>query len=175
MNNKQEIWKDIKGYEGLYKISSLGRVYSHVTYRYLKYGINKKTGYPAVCLFKNGKYATKKLHRLIAEAFIPNPLNLKEVDHIDRNKKNFNINNLRWVTHSQNMLNSNAGKWFKKGEPRPETGKPVMCIETGIIYESAQEAQRQTQISASSINNACNNFAGGYHWKRIDKKNMLKP
>ena len=96
-----ELWKDIKDYEGLYQVSNFGRILS-LNYRrtgkseLLKPG--KDTyGYYQVVLRKNGEPKTIKVHRLVAEAFIPNPENKPTVDHIDRNKLNNFVGNLRWA------------------------------------------------------------------------------
>ena len=106
-----EIWKDVVGYEGLYKVSNRGKVRSlsrlvlradgkplTIREKILKPAVDKK-GYLRTCL---GSCNTVKLHRLVAIAFIPNPLNLPEVNHIDGNKLNNSVENLEWVTHKQN-------------------------------------------------------------------------
>ena len=110
----EEIWKDIDGFEGLYQISNLGRVKS------LKRKVITKNGHyqgynekilklsktnRCVLLCKNGKIFPKLVHRLVAQAFIPNPENKPCVDHIDTDMKNNNVNNLRWVTQKENCLN----------------------------------------------------------------------
>ena len=97
-----EIWKDINGYEGCYKISNTGKVYSCKNQKILRTFTDKK-GYCYTVLFKDKKQRTKSIHRLIAEAFIPNPENKPEVNHIDHNKRNNNIDNLEWVTHFENI------------------------------------------------------------------------
>lgn len=100
------IWKDIEGYEGLYKISnqgavkSLGNSFSRKE-KLLKFDYSKE--YPKLELFKNGKRSRKLLHRLIAEHFIPNPDNLPFVNHIDNNKRNYNILNLEWCSPKYNV------------------------------------------------------------------------
>lgn len=164
----EEKWKDIQGYEGYYKISNKGRIYSYFTHKYLTPAQNN-IGYMFVSLGKviNNEYKTKgfKLHRLVATAFIPNPQNKRCVDHIDGDKTNNSVDNLRWCTHKENCNNPNTK--HQKGIPKPELGKPVMCIETGIVYDSAAEAYRQTKIKSWSILNACKTEAGGYHWKFV--------
>ena len=99
-----EIWKLIEGHPN-YMISNHGRIYSLKRKIYLKPALNNH-GYYYVNLNKK----SIKVHRLMAENFIPNPLNLEMVDHIDRDKKNNQLNNLRWVTPSMN--GQNAGKYI---------------------------------------------------------------
>ena len=113
----KEIWKDIKGYEGLYQVSNLGNVRSLITYKYskkqnkcieiirekvLKPSIDKHN-YKFVVLTRNRIRKTIKVHRLIAENFIENTNNKPLINHIDGNKLNNNINNLEWVTNSENI------------------------------------------------------------------------
>lgn len=101
--------KDIKGYEGLYKISKDGRVFSLYKNSYLK--PQKHTGgYFFIGICKNGNKKTKTIHRLVAKAFIDNPLNKKEVNHINGIKTDNRVENLEWVTRSENELHA-----YKKG------------------------------------------------------------
>jgi len=99
----------VRGYEGLYEVDELGNVYSivhnaHRRKRQLKPFVNSQ-GYLKVNLYDaDGKYKKKYIHRLVAEAFIPNPLNKPNVNHIDANVKNNNVNNLEWCTQSENLL-----------------------------------------------------------------------
>jgi hypothetical protein len=102
----QEEFRPIKNYEGLYEISNFGRVKNLISGKILKNTLNKTTGYYVVKLSKNDKLKMKLIHVLIAQAFLPNPANKQKVDHIDRDTKNNNIDNLRWVTSSQNRMNS---------------------------------------------------------------------
>ena len=97
--------KDIKGYEGLYAITTEGDVYSYKYKKFLKPRVNHK-GYLYVNLWKDGKVKTYSLHRLVAEAYIPNPDNLPQVDHIDENKTHNYVNNLQWITHRDNNRKS---------------------------------------------------------------------
>ena len=98
-----EVWLQIKDFEN-YEISSLGRVRNTKTGRILK--LAKKGGYMVAGLSSNSKGKSIAVHRLVALTFIENPENKQLVDHIDGNGKNNCINNLRWATHLQNMMNS---------------------------------------------------------------------
>jgi hypothetical protein len=98
----EEIWKDVVGYEGVYKVSNLGNVKTK-TGRIRKHRLTTD-GYPYVTLIKNGKRKDKSIHRLVATAFIPNPENLPVVRHLDDCRTNFQISNLCWGTTKQNMM-----------------------------------------------------------------------
>lgn len=96
----KEIWKDIKGYEGLYQVSNLGNVKSLKTNKNLYYS-NSNNGYLRVGLFKN-KRKMFSIHRLVAENFIPNPNEYLVVNHKDFNQKNNKVDNLEWCTSKEN-------------------------------------------------------------------------
>lgn len=100
-----EIWKDIPNYENLYQVSNYGRVRSlHNRFKnktYLK-GCKNSKGYLLVTLCKNHTQKAFNIHRLVAEAFIPNPNNLPCVNHIDENKINNIFTNLEWCTYQYN-------------------------------------------------------------------------
>lgn len=121
-----EIFKDIKGYEGIYKISNLGRVLSVKSNKFLKC-YDKPNKYKRVSLNINSVGKTFCVHRLVAEHFIPNPLKKLTVNHKDGNKRNSNVNNLEWATLSENMKHAfNTGLMKnvfilkgKKGENHP--------------------------------------------------------
>lgn len=114
----EEIWKDIDGYEGFYKVSNVGRVKSldrlvngnHITcdFQYVKGKLLKlqrdKCGYWRVNLRKNGVNKMFLVHRLVAKAFIPNPNNFPYINHKDENPSNSNVNNLEWCTGQYNVL-----------------------------------------------------------------------
>ena len=110
-----EIWKPIKGYEGLYEVSNLGRVKSLVNnkgqYREKILKHNIRNGYPSVTLCKNKKLKSFAIHRLVAEAFLPNPDNLPCVNHKDENRLNNFVDNLEWCTYSYNV---NYGTGLKR-------------------------------------------------------------
>ena len=119
MESIAEIWKDVQGYEGLYQVSNLGRVkslgrfvvrpLSQKGYRWKAEKILKPRknhyGYLRFNLYKDGKRKTISVHRLVAIAFIPNPENKPQIDHINADKTNNTVNNLRWVTCKENINN----------------------------------------------------------------------
>lgn len=106
-----EIWKPIKGYEGYYEVSNLGRVKrlegydggGHWVKEHLMKITPDKGDYPCVSLSREGIAKKVPIHRIMAEAFIPNPCNKPQVNHIDENKDNYDLSNLEWVTAKENM------------------------------------------------------------------------
>lgn len=105
---EQEIWKDIEGYEGLYKISSFGNVFSVRRNRIM--ATRKWNKYEVLSLRKDNQRKTFYISRLVAQNFIANPENKKLVDHIDRNTSNNHISNLRWATLAENLANQLSRK-----------------------------------------------------------------
>lgn len=97
----REKWKTIKGYRGLYKVSNRGRVL-YIKTNTIKHSYLNRQGYHQITLFKNGVKKSFKLHRLVAQAFIPNPLNKPFINHIDGDKDNNRVCNLEWVTSAEN-------------------------------------------------------------------------
>lgn len=111
-----ERWVDVIGFSGLYKVSSIGRVLSisrkvkntekstYMTKTKYLVGHKNKKGYVVYSLRKDNKYFSLYLHRIVATAFIPNPYNLKSVNHIDGNKDNNGVSNLEWLSLRDNSL-----------------------------------------------------------------------
>ena len=159
-----EIYKDIEGYKG-YKISNYGNVKSLGNDKTRKEKILKpakdKDGYLYVGLCKQGKIKMCKVHRLVAQTFIPNPNDLPQVNHKDEDKINNHVTNLEWCTNEYNI---------NYGTRNQRTSKQVICLETGVIYYSLKEVQRQLGFAQSAISNACNGKykqAYGYTWKYV--------
>ena len=99
-----ERWKHVRGYEGLYKVSDKGRLVGVKSGRILKPQVNKTGGYLQVMLYKPGRVRPRfSVHRLVAEAFVPNPLNKPQVNHINEDKLDNRACNLEWVTASENI------------------------------------------------------------------------
>lgn len=169
-----EQWKEIEGYEGLYAVSTTGRVYSFRRGIIMSGGLVK--GYWQVCLTKNGVQTNFYVHRLVAAAFIPNPDNLPIVNHIDEDKTNNNIENLEWVTYQENTLHSLANCKKQEGQKkRGPKGKKVNQYSIDGIFlqtwSSMTEAAKALNISPSSISLCCKGrygSAGGFIWRKID-------
>lgn len=161
-----EKWLDISGYEGLYQVSNLGMVKRVTTGRLLKPQFDGR--YYHVVLCKNNKSKTRAIHRLVAETFIPNPDKLPTVNHKDEDKLNNTVLNLEWCTQKYNI---NYGVGLLKRALA--TSKPVLCIETGIRYQSAKEAERVTKIDRRHICDCCRGkrkTTGGCHWQYAIKQ-----
>lgn len=93
--------KDIEGYEGRYAVTEDGQVWSHISHKFLHPKVARNQ-YREVCLYKDGRKKMFYVHRLVAAAFIPNPDNLSEVNHLDFDKGNNDVSNLEWTTSSGN-------------------------------------------------------------------------
>ena len=143
-----EIWKPIKDFENIYEISNLCKV-RNIKKNKLKGTWLDNFGYVCVSLYKNNKKYNRKLARLLAETFIPNPENKPTIDHIDRNKLNNDLSNLRWADYTLQNENRKIGHINGKREQK------VICIDTGKIFNSITEASNYYNISIASINMCC--------------------
>lgn len=174
--------KEIKDFPK-YFVDNSGNVFSKKREKIKKLNPAISTnGYMFVCLRKNNKTFIKRIHRLVAEAFILNPDNKTEINHIDGNKLNNNIVNLEWcnrsenIKHAFNILKRNKIWLNKFGKNNPHS-KPVFQIKNkNIIAEFAgiAEAARITGINKSSIWSCCHNeylSAGGFQWEYKKMKN----
>lgn len=188
----EEIWKDIKGYEGLYQISNLGNVKK---IKNKKYNINKKEveekeinkyisigkhklGYKNVKLTdKNGIRKNLFLHRIIAEAFIENPNNFNIINHKDGDKSNNDINNLEWTSQKDNVNHAwknglcenvrkvcaiNGRKKSKKIIQKNKNGEVIK------VWNSTMDIERELGILHNNITSCCKHYnrtAGGFIWE----------
>ena len=185
---EKEEWKEVPGYRGIYEISNFGRVKSlerTIVYPPSKFYPNGRTrvlkekiltpcvdkkGYQFVQLFTNGNFRSKRVHRLVAEVFIPNIHNFEQVNHKDENKKNNCVDNLEWCTLIYNV-NYGTGKYRKTLKKRI----PVMQydLEGNFIreYESATAAVKylgKKQGNANVLLDTCRGkykYMFGYIWK----------
>lgn len=175
----KEVWKDIKGYEGLYQISNQGRVKS-VKKDLIMSPCIRQHGYLAVQLFGRGGhpkrgFKTFSIHRLVAEAFIPNPESKTEVNHINEDKTDNRVENLEWATRVENCnhgtLRGRKSEWMTNN---PKRSRPVAQLtldgERIATYPSIHEAYRVTGVYPDNIWRACNGVysqAKGYMWRYI--------
>ena len=166
---------DIKGYEGLYAVTPDGRVWSYRSNRWLSL-VKDKAGYFQVCLCKDGEETKPLVHRLVAQAFIPNPDRYPCINHINEDKGDNRVENLEWCTYSyNNAYNDKAKRIANKRDNtnRIKAGvevcsKPVLCVELGQIFKSASEAARKLSVQRPRITDCCNGkrkTIGGYHWE----------
>ena len=201
MIENTEIWKPVIGYEGLYEVSSLGRVRSLDRIDSNNHPLNgvilkpyiSNSGYLLVGLYKQQKRDRKLLHRLVAEAFIPNPENKPEIDHINTIKTdntvflnedgsvNYDKTNLRWTTRKENINNPLTKTKMQINARKPSKGKygkkhhrskPIIQYdkEGNFIkeWECANDVERVLGISNKHIGSVClgkRKSCGGYIWK----------
>lgn len=174
---KKEIWLPVKGFEGLYEVSSFGRVRSLGNFnsnnskvRILKPAINT-WGYLQVCLYKNGKKYICLLHRLVAEAFIPNFFEEKQVNHIDEDKTNNHVENLEWCDRKYNCNHGTRIDRIREKRINGKLSRPILQLtKTGELvreYPSIKEAVR----NGFDLGNVCACCRGerkthkGYIWR----------
>ena len=165
MNN--EIWKDVKNYEGLYQISNLGRVKSLISKNKILKPSKNKRGYMIVALSKNKIIKRYGVHQIVANNFIKNEYNKMQVNHIDGNKQNNCVENLEWCNCQENMLHAYKNKLTN--------GKRIPVMQLDLdgnlikIWNSQIEASRKLNISSVAISRCCNGItktAGKYIWKK---------
>jgi len=160
-----EKWVDIKGYEGIYKVSTLGNVKNIKTGKILKPSMRGE--YLKYNLCSKNKIKTVSIHRLVAEAFIPNTNNYPIINHKDENKLNNSVFNLEWCSHSYNVNYGECCKKIglsnsikRKGKPSPKGQDSKKCVKiilknTGEIFYSRVEAYKKYGINISDITQCC--------------------
>lgn len=178
----KETWKPVVGFEGAYEVSTLGRVRS--VDRIIERGTQKMevrgkervlckrwSGRLYVTLRKDGRTFNKSVHRLVAEAFIPNPFRLPEVNHRDENPQNNAVDNLEWCDRNYNANYGTAiqRRTEKVSTPVAQLSKDGVVIAT---FPSAREAERVLGIKHNHIMSCVNkkehyHTAGGYRWEAI--------
>lgn len=193
----EEIWKDVVGYEGLYKVSNQGRLLrckrvasnKHLLPQKLKVLKKKKTGYLGTSIIDyDSKSHNILIHRVVATAFIPNPNNFPQIDHIDGNRENNAASNLRWCTAKENvnfpLSLANRSRSLKIAQNNPQTiSKKIKSSHKKKVnqfslsgefiktYESLRDIQRTLGFNITNVT-ACahgrKRSAYGYIWKFVE-------
>ena len=168
---EEEIWCPIKGYEGIYEVSDKGRVKSigYGKERILKL-LRTPKGYLLVSLWKNGEMKNYRIHRLVAQTFIPNPDNLPMVNHKDENKTNNYVQNLEWCT---NKYNSNYGTRNKRISEKLSKSVLQFTKDGELVkdWNSTMDVERNLKYSQGNISSCCTGklkSAYGFIWKFKD-------
>jgi hypothetical protein len=176
----EEIWKDIKGYEGIYQVSNLGRVYSLISKKVLT--VFKTDTYVKV----NLKRKSYNVHRLVSVAFIPNPKNKPQVNHIDGDKHNNKINNLEWVTAKENVEHAIKNGFIDNTKKAHYgTGHPLSKkiyrydLEGNFIdsWDYIRECAIKLSLSENQISrviNKENGSCGGFQFRKYKKDKINK-
>lgn len=182
-----EIWKPIATFENKYEISNKGRIKNIITNHIYKL-TNKKGDYFTVILYDKNHKKSVRIHRLVAEAFIPNPNNYPCVNHKDLNKQNNCVDNLEWCTFSHNTKDAiqkgantmNGFNKYNKNKFKEKYGKLFQCDLDGeviCIFDNLEEAHQVTGVCKRNILHCINHQegrtqAGGYKW--ISEKEVMK-
>lgn len=190
----EEIWKDVVGYEGLYKVSNLGRIRSldrvvahHTAGTAVRKGKIRKLSFDGnylnVSFTKDKKTVTRRIHRVVAEAFIPNPDNLSDVDHIDCDKLNNCVSNLRWCTSAENtgyawenglihpIPYAERSEWSR--ERSAAANRRAVIRSDGKWYKSTTDAAKDLGVSRGAVSHVLrglNETCQGYSFTYAEKQ-----
>ena len=184
MSENIEIWKPVVGYEGLYEVSNLGKVKAIKWHR----GEEEKEmrpyttykGYLRLRLTKNGKGKQFQIHRLVAEAFIPNPENKPYIDHINTDRTDNRVENLRWVTNKENCNNPISKQNYSKSN-KGKTAVPILQFDKNMNFIKKWESMTDAETSLgikSRLSEYCSEkygrkTAGGFIWRYADDYEII--
>lgn len=164
--------KDIKGFEGFYAITEEGEVWSYRSKKFLSKKLSQK-GYYEVLFSVDGKRTYKRVNRLVAEAFIPNPNGLPEVNHLNEVKTDNRVENLEWVSTIDNCNYGTRNQRIKE-KLIGKSGTKVLCVETNTVYNSVSEAAKainRTERALLYCLSGTYKTCGKLHWKYYDEVN----
>lgn len=182
----EEVWKDIKGYEGMYQVSNTGKIKSlkridcagKIRTGNILQPNKLKKGYLRIGLNKNGIRERFMVHRLVAEAFIPNPENKPFIDHINTIKDDNRVENLRWVTNQENCNNPITLEKYSNCRKGLDNYSSIPILQFTLngklkaLFINSKDAENKTGINDTCIRNCYNNIrgrktAGGYKWCKL--------
>lgn len=174
MASKAKAWRPVVGYEGLYEVSNTGEIRS-IARKGTRGGIltqstSNQKHYAHVLLTKGCKCKTTSVHRIVAQAWLPNPEHKDQVNHIDGNKLNNNVENLEWATAYENIRHAFRTGLKDMSAAIEANKRKVAAITRGkivAIYDSVQDAERATGASNQNIIKVCQGkrkHAGGFEW-----------
>lgn len=176
---EEEIWRKVSGFEGFYEVSSEGKVrslnYKGVNGRIGEMAPGNVGGYLQVGLSKDGEVFHKLIHRLVAGAFLPNPDNLQQVNHLDEDTLNNHVSNLEWATPRKNANHGTRNTRISKSLFNGKRSKPVEAVDliTGEVrlrFKSMAEAARRG-FNQGSISKCCKGTQSshrGFIWRYIN-------
>ena len=169
----------VRGYEGLYEVGKDGSVWS---LNYLRTGQRRELrpsaydeyGHQNVRLSKDGKRKTRLVHQLVLNAFLPKPSEDLEILHINSTASDNRLENLAWGSHVENNNDPHRKSLVSEAMTNhPDLSTAVLCVETGKLFPSVHEAERQTGINRSNISKCLNGklkSAGGFQWVKVAEK-----
>ena len=167
-------WKPVVGFEEYYAVSDAGQVWSFRRHKVLKPAIDKY-GYEKVGLTREHKTHTRSVHRLVAQAFIPNPDNLPTVNHINEVKTDNRAVNLEWSSIADNDNHGTRNKRMADTKCRLPV-EQIFPDGSVVRYKGAKDAFRKTGINRCDIALCCKNIrktAGGFKWRYCDERNQV--
>ena len=177
------VWKPVVGYEGLYEVSNCGKVRSvehytnghHLMAKELKPTMSQR--YLYVKLYKNAKPRTIRLHRIVAEAFVPNPMHKPQVNHINGNRLDNSVGNLEWCTSSENLRHAYKTGLKDIEDSMRKIRKKVLQLDMDgnavREWRSMSDAARELGLQVSNISHCCKGrirSTGGYRWELVSER-----